>query len=98
MRMNPIRKATTAGSTVTYEFDLLVSRFLVKNLSGGDVTVRIDEDGAESWLIPDEAWQIIPGADKRPYRQKLYVTAEITSDRGVEVEAVDYVLPKQVKI
>lgn len=97
--LNPIRKPTNAGDTTKFEFELDVSKFLVKNMSGGDITVTLDPpEGAEnSWLIPDEAWQMIPGSDTQEYHKALYVTATSTSatSRGVEVEAIDYRLPKR---
>lgn len=101
--MNPIRKPTFAGRIQSYEFDgIEVRRFLVKNLSGGDVYVALSNtafDGtAETWLIPDGAWQVIPGTERQSYR-RVYVKAVETSatDRGVEIEAVDYKLASRME-
>ena len=99
--MNPIRKPATAGETMKFEFELEVSKYLVKNMSGGDIIVAFNppDQGDNSWLIPDEAWQVIPGADTNEYHKTLYVTASATSAtvRGVEVEAIEYKLPIQQK-
>lgn len=99
--MNPIRKPTAAGKMQTFQFDFLATRFLVKNLSGGDIVVGFQQDisGAteDTWLIPDGAWQIIPGAGNRIRRRTVYVLPKATSDvaRGVEIEATEYDLPKR---
>lgn len=97
--MNPIRKPTFAGTTQTYEFEEQVTQFLVKNLSGGDVRVSLEPPGENvaDWLIPDGAWQRIPGYDSHVFRKKVYVTADATSatSAGVEIEAVEYQLPRR---
>lgn len=80
--MNPVRKSTIAGTAKKYEFDLDVTQFLVKNLTDGDIEVRLEETGEDVWLIP--------GADNQSSHNSLYVKASETSDRGVEVEAVKY--------
>ena len=54
------------------------------------------EEAEETWLIPDGAWQIVPGAPNRIYRQTLYVKADAASTRGVEIEAVEYELPRRM--
>ncbi len=98
--MNPIRKPTTEGTAKQYNFDVIGTRFLVKNLSGGDVLVGFESDlegeDTETWLIPDGAWQVIPGAENRIHRTTVYVRAYATSatDRGVEIEAIEYDLPR----
>ena len=96
--MNPIRKVTEAGKTIKYQFDLDATRFLVKNLSGGDIKVHFlpDMEG-ESWLIPDGAWQYIPGSQNGVLKNTVYVTATATSadSRGVEIEAFDYQLQRR---
>ena len=93
--MNPIRKSTVAGATKEYVFNLDVAQFLVKNLSGGDIEVCLEKDGKDSWLIPDGGWQMIPGSDTRISRNSVWVKAQESSDRGVEVEAVKYRLLKR---
>ena len=99
--MNPIRKPTTEGTTKKYEFEVIGNKFLVKNLSGGDIFVGFSQEleGAESWLIPDGAWQVIPGAENRIRRTDVYVKACATSasDRGVEIEAIEFGLPRGEK-
>lgn len=97
--LNPIRKPTTAGTTRTYEFEEAVRQFLVKNLSGGDITVSLEPlaEDVSSWLIPDGAWQRIPGYDSNVLRHKIYVAADATSatNAGVEIEAIEYQLPRR---
>ena len=88
--MNPVRKSTIAGTAKKYEFDLDVTQFLVKNLTDGDIEVRLEETGEDVWLIPGGGWQMIPGAEYQSSHNSLYVKASETSDRGVEVEAVKY--------
>lgn len=96
--MNPIRKPTFAGTQQRYDFeDLDVTKFLVKNLSGGDVTVSLEAAAtAGGWLIPDGDWQVIPGASRQPPVSAIYVRAEATSAtaKGVEIEAIEF-LPKR---
>jgi hypothetical protein len=94
--VNPIRKSTISGTVQEYQFDELATRFLVKNFSGGNIKVSFDPpgDGVADYLIPDGAWQTIPGYDNQVIRKKIYVTAEITSSTGVEIEAVEYQLPR----
>ena len=98
--LNPIRKPTIEGTTRKYEFEVIGTRFLVKNMSGGDILAGFEQDlgteGVESWLIPDGAWQVIPGTENRIRRTEVYIKAYATSatDRGVEVEAVEYGLPR----
>ena len=96
--MNPIRKPTFAGTTEVYQFEVIGTQYLVKNMSGGDVVVSFEpmEEAEETWLIPDGAWQIVPGAPNRIYRQTLYVKADAASTRGVEIEAVEYELPRRM--
>ena len=78
-KVNPIRKPTTEGTAKQYNFDVIGTRFLVKNLSGGDVLVGFESDlegeDTETWLIPDGAWQVIPGAENRIHRTTVYVRA-----------------------
>lgn len=97
--MNPIRKPTFAGTTQTYEFEEQVTQFLVKNISGGDIRVSLETpgEGVADWLIPDGAWQRIPGYNNHVFRKKVYVTADATSSTasGVEIEAVEYQLPRR---
>lgn len=97
--MNPIRKPTFSGTTQVYEFEFQGTKFLVKNMSGGDVTVAFEapDKAEDTWLIPDGAWQIIPGSENCVRRSTVYVKADATSAtaRGVEVEAVEYHLPRR---
>ncbi|MCD8365791.1 MAG: hypothetical protein LUC83_08300 [Clostridiales bacterium] len=98
--MNPIRMATVAGSTQTYEFDVIATQVLIKNMSGGNVTVAlepetVDEDSRDTWLLPDGAWQIIPSHESGVSFTKVYVAADADSDDGVEVEAVEFRLPNR---
>lgn len=95
--MNPIRKPTYAGTTQEYNYDLITTQFLVKNMSGGDIRVSFERDGDENWLVPDGAWQVIPGSENRIRRQKIYVYADESSalNRGVEIEAIEYELPRK---
>ncbi len=98
--MNPIRKTTTEGAVQRYDFSVIGTKFLVKNMSGGDILAGFEPDleteGVDGWLIPDGAWQVIPGAESQMQRQSVYIKAYATSQegRGVEIEAIEYRLPR----
>ena len=92
--MNPIRKTTTEGAVQRYDFSVIGTKFLVKNMSGGDILAGFEPDLETEGV--DGAWQVIPGAESQMQRQSVYIKAYATSQegRGVEIEAIEYRLPR----
>lgn len=89
-----IRKAVTANTPVTYNFDVSGIRFLVKNLTEGDIYAALKEDATkeESVLIPSNCAQILEA--RRECSGSVYTTkvvqiiSEPSSEKGVEVQCV----------
>ena len=90
-----IRKAVTANTPVTFEFDVPGIRFLVKNLSGGDIYAALKEGAAkeESALIPADCAQILEarrGAGSVDTTKIVQVIADTSSEKGVEVQCIHW--------
>lgn len=90
-----IRKAVTANAPVTFEFDMPGIRFLVKNLSGGDIYAALKEGAAkeESALIPVDCAQILEarkGVGSVDTTKIVQVIADTSSEKGVEVQCIHW--------
>ena len=84
------RKAVTANTAVSFVFGSVGSRFLVKNLTGGSITVGIL---GQEVLIPGGCAQLIVTRLEPPITDltdMLTVTAAVTDSTGVEIQCLDY--------
>ena len=58
--MNPIRKTTTEGAVQRYDFSVIGTKFLVKNMSGGDILAGFEPDleteGVDGWRMAGYSW------------------------------------------
>ena len=90
-----IRKAVTANAPVTFEFDVPGIRFLVKNLSGGDIYAALKEGATkeESALIPADCAQNLEarrGVSSVDTTKIVQVIADTSSEKGVEVQCIHW--------
>lgn len=90
-----IRKAVTANTPVTFEFDVPGIRFLVKNLSSGDIYAALKGGAAkeESALIPVDCAQILEarrGVGSVDTTKIVQVIADTSSEKGVEVQCIHW--------
>ena len=93
--INPIifkRVAITAGTAVVINFDVSgVRKWLVKNLTDGDVYFGTSQEKSEMILIPAGCAQIIDLSDAGPpFPSSFYVIGDSSSDKGVEVICQHY--------
>lgn len=87
------RQATVTGEDNVFEFDVVGFKFLVKNLTDGDILVALSEDDedSEKILIPSETAQIVVGSEIPVLRlgtTTLTVTPSTTNTTGVEVQCL----------
>ena len=90
-----IRKAVTANTPVTFEFEVPGIRFLVKNLTGSDIYAALKEGATkeESALIPADCAQILEarrGAGSVDTTKIVQVIADTSSEKGVEVQCIHW--------
>jgi trans-2-enoyl-CoA reductase len=68
------------------------SKFLVKNFTDGDIKVAFDSEDETGILIPGNAAQVCIIGESSGYglyvRDTVYVTAEASSEKGVEVQCL----------
>lgn len=84
-------KAVTAGAPVKFQFDVSGSRFLIKNFTRGTLTCAIL---GETIHIPANTSQMVATKlvpqSLQDYTDTITVTAEDSSDLGVEIQCMDY--------
>lgn len=82
------RKPTTAGTKIKMEFPVEGKRFLVKNLTEGDIyaAMKDTEDKDLCVLIPENTAQVIES--KLAQSKVITIIPEETSQRGVEVQCL----------
>lgn len=82
------RKATTEGTRIKIELPVKGNMFLVKNMSGGDIYVSLEdtEDKEKCILIPDETAQVIE--ERYAESDTITIIPDNTSERGVEVQCL----------
>ena len=90
-----IRKAVTANTPVTFEFDISGIRFLIKNLSGDDIYAALKEGATkkESALIPADCAQNLEarrGTGSVDTTKIVQVIADTSSEKGVEVQCIHW--------
>ena len=95
-KMNFVAKRfqTTAGSKITYNVPVNGQKFLIKNLTDGDVYVSLKEteNKEECLLIPADTAQIVQVYDGPLIFETNVVTVipEATSEKGVEVQCLKW--------
>lgn len=84
------RKAVTAATPVTFEFDVSSNQFLVKNFTADVIAVEILD--AEILIPAYSAQQIVTRLEPREgdLTNTLTVTAEVRDETGVEVQCLNY--------
>lgn len=88
--MRVIRKAVTANTPVTFQFESAGSQFLVKNLTSGPITVGILSNEV---YIPENSAQLIATRLEptvADLTDTLTVTATVTDSTGVEIQCLSY--------
>lgn len=90
-----IRKAVTANTPATFEFEAPGICFLIKNLTEGDIYVALKSGAAkeESALIPSDCAQILEarkGAGSVDTTKIVQVIADTSSEKGVEVQCIHW--------
>lgn len=92
MILKVMRKVTTAGEELVFDFGYIGRKFLIKNLTEGDIYVGFSPGGggseAEMILIPEETAQVITSMSARG-RDIVYVLPDESSERGVEVQLLE---------
>ena len=89
--MKVITKAVTAGQKIDFEFDVSGSRFLIKNFTRSPIACEIL---GQTIHIPASTSQML--ATRMPPKgiddltNCISVTAQETSDQGVEIQCMDY--------
>ena len=89
-----IRQATTKDTKLTYEFDVLGFRFLVKNFTEDNIYVTFDEleeDKNKMILIPKKTAQLLLTNETPELKygvQYIYVIPQDDSAEGVEIQCV----------
>lgn len=85
-----VRKPTAAGTKIKMEFPVEGTRFLVKNLTEGDIyaAVKDVEDKDLCILIPENTAQAIES--KLMPSKVVTIIPEETSERGVEVQCLKW--------
>ena len=88
------RFQTTAGSKITYNVPVNGQKFLIKNLTDGDVYVSLKEteNKEECLLIPADTAQIVQVYEGPLIFETNVVTVipEATSEKGVEVQCLKW--------
>ena len=84
------RKPTTAGTTIKMEFPVEGTRFLVKNLTEGDIYVAMKdtEDKDLCVLIPGNTAQVIES--KLEPSKVIAIIPDETSEKGVEAQCLKW--------
>lgn len=86
------RIATTADTPITLEFEKYGIRYLVKNMSGGDIYVALGEetDASKCILIPDDTAQLVMEYDRdyTIHTNTVTIIPTATSETGVEVQCL----------
>lgn len=89
-----IRKPVVAGTALKLEFDVTGIKFLVKNLTDGDIYVALGEaaDEADCLLIPAETSQVVVAYDGTYIDGDSIITVipTRTSEKGVEVQCLKW--------
>ena len=82
------RKPTTAGTKIKMELPVEGTRFLVKNLTEGDIyaAMKDTEDKDLCVLIPGNTAQVIES--KLAPSKVVSIIPEQTSEKGVEVQCL----------
>ena len=85
-----VRKPTTAGTKIKMEFPIEGTRFLVKNLTEGDIYAAVNDakDKDICVLIPENTAQVIES--KLAPSKVVTIIPEETSQRGVEVQCLKW--------
>lgn len=94
MNLQLLRKPTQAGVTLSFEFAVSGSRFLVKNFTEDDIYVSFDSGEQNEILIPAECSQVcITGETGSWIALKtdiVYIRPISTSEKGVEVQCLKW--------
>ena len=88
--MKVIRKATTAGEAAEFKFDVVGSRFLIKNLTDSAITCTVI--GSEI-VLPANTSQLLATRmvpTMNDMTDTITVTAEENNAMGVEIQCLDY--------
>lgn len=91
--MRVVRKGTTAGKDVLFEFKEVGSRFVVANFTTRDLIARFGDDDKTGIVVPAQSARAVITC-LRPRlsdtTNKVYVKAEETVENGCEIQMLDY--------
>lgn len=91
--MKVIRKDVTEGKAEEFRFDVVGSKFLVKNFTTVPMIVRVGESDKVGIMIPAETAQVIMVREEPRYEDMtgtLYVVANETMVNGCEIQLLAY--------
>lgn len=91
--MRVIRKGTTAGKDVLFEFKETGSQFVIANFNTRDLIARFGDDDKTGIIVPPQTARVVitrmhPRLSDTT--NKIYIKAEETMENGCEIQMLDY--------
>ena len=91
--MRVVRKGTTAGKEVLFEFEEVGSQFVIANFTESNLIARLGDEDKTGVMIPPQAARVVVtriNPRMSDAVNKVYVKAEETVENGCEIQMLDY--------